>query len=172
MMRHLTPADYRTMPWANGRGQTVELLRKDDADGRMLWRLSMATVADNGPFSLFPGINRSLTVIDGPGFDLVGERHLRADPLVPVGFSGDSVIAAANVRGSSQDFNVMVRAPLRMQVSVHRDGAIAADPGALWFCFALGPARVAGQALNRHDLLCEPKDFSVSGGPVIVVQIG
>ena len=27
MIRHLTKADYRTMPWANGLGQTVEMIR-------------------------------------------------------------------------------------------------------------------------------------------------
>ena len=71
-MKHLTPADYRTQPWANGRGQTVELLRLE-RDGVLHLRLSMATVAEDGPFSIFPGIDRNLTVISGPGFDLRGD---------------------------------------------------------------------------------------------------
>ncbi len=29
IFRHLTPADYRSMPWANGRGTTVELFRQE-----------------------------------------------------------------------------------------------------------------------------------------------
>ena len=41
-MMHLTEADYREMPWANGRGNTVEMLRVDKPDGRLLWRLSRA----------------------------------------------------------------------------------------------------------------------------------
>jgi environmental stress-induced protein Ves len=38
MMRHLTPADYTTMPWANGKGRTIEMLRVE-AEGRLKWRL-------------------------------------------------------------------------------------------------------------------------------------
>ena len=72
MIRHLTPAGYRRQPWANGRGVTVELARADGPDG-LIWRLSMATVAEDGPFSLFPGIERNLTVISGPGFHLRGD---------------------------------------------------------------------------------------------------
>lgn len=108
-MRQLDPAGYRHMPWANGRGVTVEIARADDDEG-MLWRLSMAQVVEDGQFSAFPGIDRSLTVIDGPGFALVGDHwRLRADPLVPVGFAGDVPVSAADVTGPLQDLNVMWR---------------------------------------------------------------
>ena len=107
--RVLTPDDFREMPWANGLGSTVEMLRVDDATGVMAWRLSMAQVVEDGAFSEFAGIERNLTVIEGPGFDLVGEKiTLRADPLVPVAFAGDVAISAANVTGKVIDFNVMV----------------------------------------------------------------
>jgi uncharacterized protein len=83
MIRRLTPADYTTMPWANGKGVTVEMLRVEQ-DGALLWRLSRASVVEDGDFSLFPGIERNLTVITGPGFDLVGQGlHLQAKRLVP-----------------------------------------------------------------------------------------
>ena len=61
MIRHLTKADYRTMPWANGLGQTVEMIRVEGDQG-LLWRLSMASVVEDGDFSIFPGIERNLTV--------------------------------------------------------------------------------------------------------------
>jgi len=35
-MRRLTTADYRVMPWANGRGTTVEMLREDGPEGLLL----------------------------------------------------------------------------------------------------------------------------------------
>ena len=76
MMRHLTPSDYVAMPWANGRGQTVEMLREVGPDGGLLLRLSMASVVEDGPFSIFPGVERNLTVISGPGFDLLGETRI------------------------------------------------------------------------------------------------
>ncbi|MDT8857353.1 HutD family protein [Paracoccaceae bacterium Fryx2] len=161
-MRHLTPAGYRVMPWANGRGQTVELWREDGPDG-MLWRLSLATVAEDGPFSLLPGVERNLTVIDGPGFDLVGALHLRADPLRPVAFPGDVVLAAMGVTAASQDFNVMTarRLPLP-RVCVVQDG-MAEPAGGLLCLFAMAPALVAGRALGRHDLVMTRTEVRVTG---------
>ncbi len=66
-MLHLTPADYTEMPWANGKGVTVEMLRLIEG-GALKWRLSRASVVEDGAFSLFSGGERHLTVITGPGF--------------------------------------------------------------------------------------------------------
>ena len=99
--------DYRIMSWANGRGTTTELLREDGL------RLSVATVTEDSPFSIFPGITRNLTVITGPGFRLHGNGiDLTARPLSPVVFPGDVPIAAAGVMAPSEDFNVMTPAAL------------------------------------------------------------
>ena len=119
MIRHLTAADYKTMPWANGKGVTVEMLKVEDS-GQLLWRLSRASVVENGDFSIFPGIERNLTVITGPGFDLVGAGlHLHARPLVPVAFAGDTPIRAEGVTAASDDFNVMTARHLpRPEVAV------------------------------------------------------
>lgn len=109
MMRLLDPAGYRHMPWANGRGHTTEIARADD-DAGLLWRLSMAQVTEDGPFSLFSGIDRSLTVIDGPGFVLESSGwRLAAAPFLPVGFPGDVAVSSRDVTGASVDFNVMWR---------------------------------------------------------------
>lgn len=108
MKRWLGAGDFTAMPWANGKGVTQELARANDAEGRMLWRLSRAKVVEDGPFSLFPGVERNLTVLNGPGFDLVGEGlHLAARPLVPVAFAGDVPVRAVSVSAPSDDFNVM-----------------------------------------------------------------
>ena len=171
MIRHLTPADYTAMPWANGRGTTIEMLRENYANGKIFFRLSMATVSENGPFSIFPGINRNLTVIDGPGFDLIGERKLRADPFVPVEFPGDCRIVAANVTQPSQDFNVMACKTRKIKVSIQRDGILSGYSGELLCYFALRPAKVGPWSLDTHDLLYGRPKQMVTGGPVIVVQI-
>lgn len=133
MIRHLTLADYKVQPWANGRGETLELCRKDGPQG-MLWRLSVATVAEDGAFSRLPGIERILTVIEGPGFDLVGDgQRLRADPLRPVAFSGDLVLAAQGVAAPSRDFNVMVaRGRVGAEVTVERSGERRGETTALF----------------------------------------
>ena len=88
MIGHLKSSDFKVMPWVNGRGQTTQMWRQD-RDGLMLWRLSRAMVVEDGAFSLFAGVERSLTVISGPGFDLAGAVTLRADLLQQVEFAGD-----------------------------------------------------------------------------------
>jgi uncharacterized protein len=171
MMRHLTPADYIRQPWKNGLGTTTELVRQNRVDGQIYFRLSVASVVENGPFSIFPGLNRSLTVIDGPGFDLIGERKLRADPLKPVEFSGDSHIVAANVTAPSDDFNVMAWKGLKLSVSIVSDGILTDYLGELLFYFALAPAKVGKYQLGKHDLLYGRPKLHVSGGPVILVRL-
>lgn len=102
-MIRLTARDFRPMPWANGKGVTVELL-KIERPGYYL-RLSRAMVTEDGPFSLFPGIERNLTVLSGPGFHLAGIGP--ALPLTPIAFPGDLPTAATHVTAPSEDFNVM-----------------------------------------------------------------
>jgi environmental stress-induced protein Ves len=168
MMHHLTRDGYLQMPWANGRGTTVEILRHDDAKG-MVWRLSMATVAENGPFSRFPGIERNLTVIDGPGFDLSGDAKLRADPFQPVTFSGDLALAARNVTGTAVDFNVMTRRSLpRPQVAWADHGTFAPKPKATLCIFALGSAQYGTTRLARHDFLWGAAIAQLKGAALII----
>lgn len=109
---HLTAADFRTMPWANGLGSTVELYRREDEAGRLLIRLSVADVVADGPFSSLPGIDRVLTLIEGDGFDLDFAENAAAAParlFQPVAFSGDWQTSATNLKGPSRDFNLMTQ---------------------------------------------------------------
>jgi hypothetical protein len=163
-MIHLTLADYRIMPWANGRGQTMELWRDDRL------RLSVATVAEDGPFSIFPGIARNLTVIAGPGFHLAGEGiALHAAPLIPVAFPGDVAVSATGVTVPSDDFNVMTPAALPPPPVWLAEGIIRTQ-GRL-FLFAVAAARVNDIPLRPRDLLVPAGGVTVTGGPVIAVQL-
>lgn len=169
MIRHLTPSDYKTMPWANGKGVTVEMLRVDD--GGLKWRLSRASVVENGDFSLFAGIERNLTVITGPGFDLVGDGlHLHALPLQPVAFAGDVPIRAEGVTAASDDFNVMTARALPLpEVRVIHGAENLAEGGTLAI-FALDAARVGGIDLGRYDLVLTDNAITCAG-PVIAVRL-
>lgn len=113
-MRVLRSADFRRMPWKNGGGETTEVAiapagaALDEFD----WRISMAHVGADGPFSAFPGIDRTLTVLSGAGirlaFDAATPVELGVDSA-PFSFAGDAPVAATLVAGPITDLNVMTR---------------------------------------------------------------
>jgi uncharacterized protein len=171
-IRHLTPADYVTQPWKNGRGSTVELWRAE-AEGRLLARLSRASVVEDGPFSQFPGIARNLTVLSGPGFRLTGAGlDLRCAPLVPVAFPGDvAVMATETDNQPSEDFNVMTAQALPLpEVRVVQNDRLPA--GGTLALYALGPAMVNGRAVGQGDLVLTQGPVTLTGDwPVLVARM-
>ena len=94
-MRIVRPDGHRVMPWKNGFGTTTEIAIDPptaDVGGRFRWRLSIADVERSGPFSAFPGYERTIMVIAGNGMDLaIGDRPAqRLDRLFePFAFSGE-----------------------------------------------------------------------------------
>lgn len=170
-MIHLTPADYTRQPWKNGRGVTTELWRVE-RDGQLLLRLSRASVVEDGPFSIFPGIERNLTVLSGPGFRLTGQGHdFRCEPLVPVAFPGDVALTATETNGQqSDDFNVMTARslPLPEVICAQNDTLPAGGQLAL---YALGPVRVNGQAVARDDLVMTNGPVTLTGDwPILAAR--
>ncbi len=102
------------MPWRNGGGTTTEIAAGPpgaDLDA-FDWRISRATVAADGPFSLFPGVERTLVVCAGAGL-----RLQPCDALAftveaggpPVRFAADVPHHAALIDGAITDLNVMTR---------------------------------------------------------------
>lgn len=174
-MIHLTSADYRIQPWKNGRGTTVELLHLTDPEGKTLLRLSRASVVEDGPFSLFTGIERNLTVLTGAGFRLTGPGlDLRCDPLVPVAFPGDVAVVATETNGQpSDDFNVMTARHLpRPEVSIVKNQFLP-DTRSLAL-YALGSCTVNGTPIAPGDLLIttEPAHLSGDGFMIAVRYFG
>jgi environmental stress-induced protein Ves len=154
-MRHLPAAGYRTMPWKNGGGITREIAVFPEA-GDFLWRLSLATVASDGPFSAFPNIDRTLTVLEGEGIELSveGSGPARLRPGAPFAFPGDLPASARLLGGAVVDFNVMTRRDrLTHRVEACRSGAAATlGHAGLWAVLALDPLRLGEARLARHDL--------------------
>lgn len=57
--------------WHNGQGTTREIMREDNASGsRFRWRLSMADITCDAPFSAYGGYQRILSLLEGPGLRL------------------------------------------------------------------------------------------------------
>ena len=106
--------ECRTMAWKNGGGETTEiaLFPPDAALDDFGWRVSIARVAGDGPFSVFPGVDRTLAVLDGAGLRLtVGDAapvDLQVDDA-PLPFAADVLTDATLIDGVIVDFNVMTR---------------------------------------------------------------
>ena len=112
-MRIIRAADCKVMPWKNGGGTTREVAAwppgasVQDFD----WRISVATIAADGPFSAFAGIDRVITLLAGDGVLLQGAgwSHALDEALAPFAFAGDEPVQATLLGGASEDFNVMTR---------------------------------------------------------------
>jgi environmental stress-induced protein Ves len=114
----LVPAcSFRAMPWRNGGGTTWEIARgridgrsKGDGDGYWHWRVSLAEIAADGPFSTFPDVDRLLTVVAGAGIDLTidGAEPRRLDRGDSIQFRGEAAIGCTLVAGPTRDLNLMV----------------------------------------------------------------
>ena len=141
-------------PWKNGGGSTREIACWPPGAGfdRFDWRVSIASIASSGPFSVFAGVDRIITLLDGDGVRLQGEGvdHRLATPLAPFAFSGDAVIDCTLLGAASTDFNVMTRrGRLRAELCVLRGAAeLPAAPHGLLMAWR-GAWRAAGQPLAQ-----------------------
>ncbi len=123
-------ANLPRMPWKNGGGSTREVVCQPPGAGMDAfdWRVSIATIAQSGPFSVFAGIDRTILLLDGDGVQLRAPGHFDHPldtPAQPFTFSGDLAVDCTLRSGASTDFNVMTRrGVVAAEVQVHR-GACA-----------------------------------------------
>jgi uncharacterized protein len=113
-MKLIRFADLTSKPWKNGGGTTTEIAASPEGAGfdDFDWRLSVADVASDGPFSLFPQTDRTLTLIEGKGLAMViagREPVTLTTASAPLSFPGDVAVNATLVDGPIRDFNVMTR---------------------------------------------------------------
>ena len=109
-MRILRFDDSRRQPWANGAGSTRELLQWPGAGQPWQWRLSIADVDRDAPFSSFPGVDRILVLLSGDGLVLrFGDgREERLDtPYAMARFPGEAELSGGPIDGPTTDFNLM-----------------------------------------------------------------
>lgn len=109
---------FRRQPWKNGGGMTTELAREGGGE-RFAWRVSVADVERSGPFSEFPGCERTIVLLEGDGMELtVDGRVVRLDrPGRPFVFDGASSTTCRLLGGPTRDLNVIVD-PSRVRATV------------------------------------------------------
>lgn len=174
-MRIIRAADCLVMPWKNGGGTTTEIAVAPE--GASLsdfdWRISMAHVGQDGPFSSFPGIDRTLSVLTGAGITLAfgdGERVALDRSSAPYPFAADRAVDGLLVDGPIDDLNVMSRRG-RWRHRVERlsgTGLLTASESLLVLVARKGDWQVNNAALPAGDsaVLDAPGhvELTVSGG--------
>lgn len=186
---------YRETPWKNGGGRTAEIAIHPP--GASLdafdWRLSSAEVAQPGPFSIFSGYRRLLTLLAGKELVLRSEAQVAALEVGDVfGFDGGEAFAAEIPGGPVRDLGLIFRTPhqaalkqikfagkprsFRLQAPTNffyaAAGAFSVSlyPGELMYSLAEGDCLRVGDAPGGAErlILCEPRS---SGGWLAGVEI-
>lgn len=143
-MHILHARDFAVQPWKNGGGMTTEIAAHPAGAGfdTFEWRISMARVAVAGPFSMFPGIDRSLALIEGAGItlDVEGRGSIELAPgSHPAVFPGDVPVSATLKDGPIVDLNVMTRRGRWRHLLSRAEGSFTLKPmGHATFALATG----------------------------------
>lgn len=139
--------DLPVSRWRNGGGETREIVSYPPGEAGFAWRASIATLAADGDFSLFPGVERVITLLRGKDVHLsTADRQHLLVPLSPWRFAGEWAVHA-RVKGVSEDFNIMTRRDSwQADVSLIAHSAVS-EHGVAWV--TTGKWR-----LNDEETLC------------------
>ncbi|CAG0950961.1 Protein Ves [Burkholderiales bacterium] len=164
--RLLSPRDFRRVPWRNGAGHTSEIAAGPDAEA-FAWRVSIAEIERDGPFSDWPGVDRTLVLLDGRGV-VLAQDDVEVAMLAqhePYRFAGDRACSCRLVRGPARAFNLMVRRTrARGDVVVVEGAAAIAGPFRHGVCYAAQGA--------SECLLPGHAPIGVAPGHALVVDAG
>ncbi len=112
-IQHLPAQSRLARLWRNGGGFTrdIAVFPDDAGDDGFLWRASIATITDAGPFSSWPGVDRTLLVLRGQltlGSETRGEIQLD-ERTSAFAFAGEEQVVARPPDAPCLVLNLMVR---------------------------------------------------------------
>lgn len=138
------------------------------------WRVSIADVVHDGPFSLLPGVDRVIAVVEGEGMVLTvdGIEHRVLASTGAVAFDGSATTSCRLLAGPVRDLNLMVR---RGRASGSMDvidvvTSVAVDGSAVWVVVA-GEVTFAGELLVPGDAVIDDVGELHPIGPARVARI-
>lgn len=170
------------MPWKNGGGVTVEIavFPENASVDNFDWRISTATVASDGPFSVFTGIDRTLSVLEGDGIILsvegLADQELK-DETSPFSFPADSPTSAKLLGSAITDLNVMTRRG-RFTHQVSRYGvtepvSLSLNGATVMVFCSKGTVQAGDTQLEVNDCLqferCDNAELQLSGNGIAFV---
>src|SRR5690606_3161429 len=154
--RILPAAAYHRERWRNGAGWTRQIHADPSADAahEWDWRLSIAEIESDAPFSCFPGVDRELALLEGEGLRLRfddGAQHTLFAPQDRLRLAGERALVGELVDVPTRDFNLMWRRDAIDAQLWHRplvgSMLVFVDPGETWALHVLsGQARIDGVA--------------------------
>lgn len=166
----LSPETFRSKPWKNGGGVTVDIADacRPGADPSgwegMIWRLGRTAIVQPGPFSDLTGYERLQAVIVGSGLVLEGasgEIDLRR-PFVPVRYDGGLPLVSRLENGPVEVVNLIVdRALCEADMVVPVPGDAVALKPAIHIIYAPGEAVMAR---------CGTQAITVPGGHALRID--
>ena len=182
-MKRLRASDYKRMPWKNGKGETVEIavFPPGASLDEFEWRISMASVANGGAFSLFPEIDRTLSILSGHGMSLTIDAAapalltMESDPLC---FAADVPVDATLVDGAITDLNVMTRRGRFVHSVERRAGSFSVrdcERGETVYLLATGPVTLTSEGetvgLEALDCVLVDENASVTAENIVCYEI-
>jgi environmental stress-induced protein Ves len=176
-VRVLRARDHRRMAWANGGGTTYEVTTWPAVAGldAFDWRISLADIDEGGPFSAFPGIDRTLVLVDGDA--MVLDVDGVAMPLARhdvVRFAGEQAVSCTLTEGPTRDLNVMTRrgrCTASVEVVQLKDEPLPLAPAddALAVICLEGLVRIDDEVLAPRDVALVASSITATGTGVVVV---
>ena len=183
--------NFKTIPWKNGLGHTTELAISDGGNlDDFAWRLSIASVVNDGDFSNFSGYQRNLVLIEGEGLTL-DHRNGDVDKLTTLldiaHFDGARNTHGALINGGIKDFNIMTKqGHFSAQVNTYTTNEkviLSAKASTLIFAYSLSATMTFEQSNNKTDIAQgalarienlasdKPADISLTGENMIIIQL-
>ena len=105
----LRAADRVASRWANGGGITREVVAWPDP-GDWQWRISLAEVAESGPFSILSDVDRTIVLVSQGRLALdFGTHAIELSRWVPFDFRGEAPVFGRIGGTATEDLNVMTR---------------------------------------------------------------
>ena len=179
-LRKLGLEQYRTMLWKNGGGTTTEIAvfpaNTGTSELPFTWRISVAEVEKDGPFSAYPGYDRTIMLLSGPGMMLdrgeTGPAIELTRPFDPKRFAGEEAVAARLVDGPCRDLNLMTRrteSAGSLSVEYLREPRTLTPPDGGWIVAYVIDGELREARTGETLIASKPATVTPTSGSVAVV---
>jgi len=157
------------VPWKNGGGVTREVAGAPAGFPDFDWRVSIADVSTSGPFSVFPGVDRTIMGVEGSGMvlSLDGVEH-EVVPRVPFSFDGDAATTGSLRSGPTRNLNVMTRRGRAKATLTVSENAVVDHSGPVVLLALSDGVTIAGHRLDHLDAALVTRHLVVRGTVAIV----